>query len=437
MSRSRKILIGVAVAAVLAVVIPSSLRRGSSRGIEVRLEPVTTRDLVATVTANGNVRATRSVDISSDVSGRVVELNVTEGQEVQSGEILMRIDPTQFEAAVARAEASLAQTQAQVTQQEASLRRTEREFQRIEGIWGSDSSLVSRQQLEDAESQLELARATLDAARQGRAQARATVEEARDRLSKTVFRAPIDGRVTRLNIELGETAVVGTMNNPGSLLLTISDLSSIEVVMRVDETDVPRIALGDSALIEIDAFPDRTFRGSVTEIGNSATQAPSQSVSGQAATVDFEVVIVLEEPEVELRPDLSATADIITDTRDGVVAIPIIALTVRDPEELEEGAEGRPAPAADTASTGRPRGPVSRAGAPRSIEGVFVARAGTVEFVPTRIGIAGQDYFEVLSGVEPGDTVVSGPYQRIRELRTGDAVRAIAGSAGAGPGGSE
>lgn len=391
------------------------------------MEEVAVRDLVATVTASGNIRANRAVFISSDVSGRVVELNVEEGDEVQEGEVLLRIDPTALQAALSRAEAALAQARSQVSQQQASLLRAERDYERFNSLWVRDSALVSRQQVEDAHSQMEVARATLESARQGVEQARASVEEARDRLAKTTIRAPISGRVTRLNIELGETAVVGTMNNPGSLLLTISDLGGVEAVMQVDETDVPRISLGDSALVEIDAFRDREFRGVVTRIGDSAVRPPTQGAAGQSTTIDFEVVIRLVDPPVQLRPDLSATADIITDTRVGVLSVPIIALTVRDRDAAASG----PAPA-DTAGsgTGRPMGPVARAAQQRPEEGVFVVRDGKATFAPVRLGIAGQDYFEILSGVQAGDTVVSGPYQRIRELRDGDAVRLLGSGRG-------
>jgi HlyD family secretion protein len=420
MSRTSKIVVAVVAVVLVATVASVVVARGKNRGVEVRIESVELRDLVATVTANGNIRATRSVDISSDVTGRVVELNAVEGEEVREGQVLLRIDATASVAATSRAEAALAQSRSQASQQEASLIRAQRDFDRVDGLWRRDSLLVSRQQVEDAESQLEVARATLEAARQGVQQALATLEENRDRLAKTTIRAPISGKVTRLNIELGETAVIGTMNNPGSLLLTVSDLSVIEAVMQVDETDVPRISVGDSAMVEIDAFPDRMFRGSVTRIGNSAIQPPTQGAGGQTSTIDFEVVITLDATDVELRPDLSATADVIISTRTGVPSIPIIALTVRDDTTGAARAQ-----AADTGATTRARGPLARAGAPRVEEGVFVVREGTVRFQPVVVGIAGQDFFEVISGVAVGDSVVSGPYQRIRELQDGDVVRPV------------
>ncbi len=214
------------------------------------------------------------------------------------------------------------------------------------------------------------------------------------------------GKVTRLNVEEGETVIIGTMNNPGSLVLTISDLSLIEVVVQVDETEVSMISLGDRASIRIDAFPDQEFSGQVTEIGNSAITPPSQQQGNQQAAIDFEVVLTLDETNVPLRPDLSATADIIVESRADAVSVPIIALTVRDAAEVSDSA--------------------SQSGSDDDdVEGVFLVQDGLVYFQRVRAGIAGQEYFEVLSGLSTGDVVVSGPYQRIRELRDGDAISVI------------
>jgi HlyD family secretion protein len=250
------------------------------------------------------------------------------------------------------------------------------------------------------------------------------VLEAEDQLSKTVFRAPMNGKVTRLNVEEGETVIIGTMNNAGSLVLTISDLSVIEVVVQVDETDVSLISLGDSASIRLDAFPNRTFVGRVTEIGNSAINPPSQQAAGQQAAIDFEVVLTLDATETPLRPDLSATADVVVESRKSALAVPIIAMTVREAdgsddedEDADEGGEDE-----DTGGNGATAASTSRGGEARDIEGVFVVREGVVSFTAVEIGIAGQEYFEVLSGLSEGDSVVAGPYQRIRQLRDGDEI---------------
>ncbi|KPJ83076.1 MAG: hypothetical protein AMS19_05625 [Gemmatimonas sp. SG8_23] len=276
---------------------------------------------------------------------------------------------------------------------------------------------MSRQQLDDAQTRVEVQSALLEAASFGVSQARAGLDESQDRLSRTIFTAPMSGKVTRLNVEEGETVIIGTMNNPGSLVLTISDLSVIEVVLQVDETEVSEISIGDSASIRIDAFPDRQFAGTVTEIGNSAINPPSQQQGNQQAAIDFEVVLTLAASDAPLRPDLSATADIVIESRADVLAVPIIALTVRDARDLEES-EDDEAAAPETPADDEAAGPGAT-----DIEGVFVVSDGTVTFTAVEIGIAGTEHFEVLSGLAAGDSVVAGPYQRIRQLRNGDRIR--------------
>jgi len=407
-----KVIVGALgiVALASAAFLSMSGRRGN--GTEARVEVVKKRDLTATITASGNVRARRKVDISSDISARVTELLIDEGEDVEEGQVLLRLDRSRYEAAVNRSLANLKQSQAQVAQSRANFVRVQREAQRLASLWESDSLLVSRQEVENAETDLEVQRSLLEAAEFGVGQARAALDESRDQLSKTVITAPMAGRVTRLNVEEGETVIVGTMNNPGSLVLTVSDLSVMEVVLEVDETDVPEISLGDSAKVELDAFPELDFAGEVTEIGNSAIRPPSQAAgTGQTPTIDFEVVVTLWDPPAELRPDLSATAEVVTDTRTDQLSIPIIALTLREEDQIErsEGDEG----------SGDSTDPV---------EGVFTVRDGKAVFAPVEVGIAGEEYFEVLSGLALGDTVVSGPYQVVRTLRKGTTIRAIGGT---------
>ncbi len=421
MTANRKILIGLAIVVVLGTAAALSVKRQRSRGLEVRLEEVIRRDLVETVTASGNIRAGRVVDISSDVSARVVALLVDEGDDVRVGQLLLRLDPTQFDATATRAEAALNQAIAMVRQQEASLERVRRDHERLRSLFETDSDLIARQQLDDAQTDVEVATRQLESNQFGVAQAEAALEEANERLSKTIFTAPIAGKVTRLNVEEGETVIVGTMNNPGSLVLTISELSHVEAVLEVDETDIPYIAVGDSTVIELDAFPDRLFSGVVTEIGNSAIRPPASTAgSGQTAAIDFEVVITMDNPPGGVRPDLSATADIVTATRTNVLSVPIIALTVRTADDVEGEDEARPE---DDDQEARELGP---AGRPRDtdVEGVFIVMDGEVTFTPVEIGVTGQEHFEVLDGLSAGDTIVAGPYQQIRQLANGDAVRA-------------
>jgi len=412
MQTRTKVIIGIAVVAVFGSAAGLSIVNGRNRGLEVRMEEVARRDLVEIVTASGNIRARRLVELSSDVSAKVSRLLVDEGDDVQEGDVLLRLDPAQYQAGVSRAEAALSQAKASQAQMQANLLRTRRDLDRILALRARDSLLVSTQQVDDAQTALEVAEAQLRSAEFGVRQAEASLEEAQDRLSKTIIRAPMSGKVTRLNVEEGETVIIGTMNNAGSLILTISDLSMIEVVVQVDETDVPQVALGDSATVHIDAFPDRTFTGRVSEIGNSAIRPPSQQATGQQAAIDFEVVITLDPTDVELRTDLSATADIVTDTRDDALSVPIIALTVREPDADSAAADGGSSAGRDTNEE-------------KDQEGVFVVRNRKVTFTPVEVGIAGQEYFEVRSGLSEGDTVVAGPYQSIRQLKNGDPVKKL------------
>jgi HlyD family secretion protein len=412
MSGTRKFVIAVVVLGIVAVAAVTTVLRSQERGVEVRVEAIQERDLVSTITATGMIRARRQVNISSDEMGRVVELLVDEGDEVEQGQVLLRLEPTQLQAAVARARAALSQAEVQVGQEWANLIQANRELERLHSMRARNAELVSDQALEEAQTRVEVQRTAHRAAEHSVEQARANLEEAAERLGRTTIRAPIAGRVTRMNIEEGEIAVVGTMNNPGSLLLTISDLAVVEAVLAVDETDVPRVSLGDSAIVELDAFPNRTFAGRVSRIGQSAIGAASgtgQPPAQARGSVDFEVILTILDPMPQLRPDLSATADIIVESRSGVPAVPIISVAVRDREAASDGGTRRA----------------------RTEEGVFLVRDGRAVWQTVELGITGREYFEVLSGVSVGDTVVSGPYQRIRALQDGDQVRPSDGRNGA------
>jgi HlyD family secretion protein len=426
MRRSVKWGIGLSVVGVIAVISIVNAARSES-GVEVRIEDVQSRDLVSVVNASGWIRPNRKVDVQSDIMGRITRMHVKEGQLVKRGDTLLQIDPTQSRAAVERARGALSEAQARAAQTNANFVQAQRNADRMRQLASVDSGLVSRQDLEEAETQELVQKELYDASQFGVAQARASLNEAIDRLGKTVLQAPIDGTITRLQVEEGETAIVGTMNNSGSLLLTVSDLSVMEAVIRVDETDVPDIELGDSAEIKVDAFQRQTFRGVVTEISHSSVRPPESITAGTGAgggqAVDFEVVIRLENPPSSLRPDLSATADVITDRRTNAISIPIIALTVRDRGEVEalpqEDPEARIAAASAAGSN--------------DVEGVFVVRDGIARFVPVTVGIAGREHFEIVAGLEVGDSVVAGPYEAIRSLMDGQAVRRLTESTTNGP----
>ncbi len=411
MKRKTKIWMSAGIAVLVLGVSGVAIASNRDRPSEVRGEVVAQRDLIAVVTASGVIQPKRKVDISADISGRVIQLAVEEGQLVSQGDLLLRIDPTTYQAAVRRAEAAVAQAQAQAAQARANLLQAQSSARRADQL-SAGEGLISPQDVEQARTGQQVAEAQYEAARFGVAQAQASLSEAREALRKTTIVAPMSGRVTRLNIEEGETAIVGTMNNPGSLLLTIADLSVMEASVKVDETDVPRINFGDSASIRIDAFPNQVFSGRVTRISNSAIQALAGAGAAQGQSVDFEVVITLDAPPTGLRPDLSATGEIVTARRHNALSVPIISVTVRDPD----GKRFR--------TTTEPGAPA--AAAPQrmeEIEGVFVIRDGRAEFVPVTVGIAGDRYFEIEAGLSGGEIVVAGPYAAIRDLESGASVR--------------
>ncbi|HEX6370674.1 MAG TPA: efflux RND transporter periplasmic adaptor subunit [Longimicrobium sp.] len=416
MSTKKKVLIIAGVVIAVGALGALSLRGGNDRGVQVSTEAVARRTLVEVVTASGKIEPKRKVDISADISGRVVQVAVEEGQWVNAGALLLRIDPTQFVAAVRRAEASVSQARAREAQSRAQLTKAQADARRAEQLMQTNE-LVSAADVENARTTAQVAEQELQAARFAVTQAQAALSETRDQLSKTTIVAPMSGRVTRLNIEQGETAVVGTMNNPGSLLLTIADLSVMEAKVEVDETDVPGLTVGDSASVKVDAFPNQAFPGRVTRIGNSSIQlAAAGGQSSDQQSVDYEVVITLDNPPAELRPDLSATAEIVTETRANALSVPILALTVRD-------AEGKKFRVSDDEKENPDQAAVRARGDEEEIEGVFVVREGKAEWVPVTIGIAGDRYFEVVRGLRGGETVVSGSYAVVRELEDEDAVQ--------------
>lgn len=424
MTKTAKYGIGAAVLLTIAALATVAARRGRDKPVEVRVEAVERRDLVASVVASGQIEPRTKVDVSADVTGKIVRLAVKEGDIVKRGQFLLQIDPEQPTAALQRAEAALASARAQAAQARANLIQAERGYDRSVKIREQSPALVSDEQLEQLKTQAEVNKALLEAATFSVEQSVATVRDARQALNRTTIVAPMGGKVTRLNVEEGEIAIQGTLNRDAAILLTISDMSVLQTKVKVDETDVARIGVGDSALIEIDAFPDTTFIGKVVEISNSSvTRSASGAATGDQA-VDYEVRVELVNPPTDTRPDFSATAKIVTASRSKALSIPIIALTVREDETLPTG---------DSAVTvgQQPQREVGK----RDVEGVFLVGAdGKVSFRPVKVGVAGERHFEVLDGLKEGERIVAGSYQAIRELKDGAAVREAADPKAAAPG---
>lgn len=415
MSKKPKWAIGIiALVAVGSVLALSAAKRGN-KAVEVRIEPVQKRDLVSSVTASGQVRPQTKVDVASDVSGKIMKLAVKEGQIVSSGQFLLQIDPSQAQAATDRAQAAVASSQAQLTQAQANLDQAQRAYERTSLIKKQNPLLISDEQMEQLHTAVDVNKSLVDASKHAVDQATASLNDAKSALSKTTIYAPMAGRVTRLDVEQGETAVPGTFNKDAATLLTISDMSVLETRVKVDETDVARIKVGDSAQVQIDAFPDTTFIGRVTKISNSSVKATSTTSTTDQA-VDYEVTIQLLNAPAETRPDFSATAKVITDKRSSVLSVPIIALTVREDESLAKG---------DTA-VGLGKAKPTKDVGKKDVEGVFVVGADNkVTFRPVKVGIAGEKHFEITGGLKDGERIVAGTYQAIRDLKDGTLVREV------------
>ena len=414
MQKRTKTIVGlVALLAIIAVGAVAAMK-GRNKAVDVKIDKVARRDLVASVTASGQVASHTKVNVASDVSGRITRLAIKEGDFVKKGQFLLEIDPSQYQAAVGRSQAAVASSRAQVEQARATLAQAQSTYQRTADLQKRNPALVSADQVDQLRTAVKVNQALLDNATHGVAQAQAALRDAQSSLNKTTIVSPIDGQVTRLNVEQGETAIQGTLNKDAATLLTVSDMGNLETKVKVNETDVAHVKVGDSAVVQIDAFPDTTFRGQVTEISNSSLVATTAATANTDQAVDYYVTVRLLNPPPQTRPDFSATAKVITDTRHNALAIPIIALTIR---------ENAPVNGGDSAAS-MGKAPVKEVGK-KDVDGVFVVGADNkVTFRPVKVGIAGDQYFEVLSGLKPDEKIVTGTYQAIRDLKDGTVVRA-------------
>jgi HlyD family secretion protein len=412
--RGKAITAGALVLIIGGVIALAAAKRGD-KAVDVREEKVQRRDLVAYVTASGQVQPHTKVDVASDVSGRIVRLAVQEGDMVTKGQFLLQIDPSTYQAEVQREQAGVASARADLARAKANLEQSQSALRRSTDIVKTNPQLISAEQLEQLKTTVDVNTALFQAAQHNVDQASAALSNSQSSLAKTTIVAPMAGRITRLAVQQGETAVPGTFNKDAALLLTISDMSVLETKVKVDETDVARLAVGDTALVLIDAFPDTTFRGKVTEIAHSSVQGGTTATAANSdQAVDYEVRIQLLNPPRETRPDFSATAKIVWDTRKNALSIPIIALTVREHEANENR---------DSAAVALGKKPTKDI-AQRDVEGVFViGKDNRVLFRPVKVGIPGEEYFEVLSGLQEGETVVAGSYQAIRSLHDSATVK--------------
>ena len=428
----KKILIPLTAVVLIAVVV-SILRSGDKAEAKVETRKVQQKDLTALVNCSGTIQPKRKVDVSANAMGTIVHLAVVEGQHVGQGDLLMEIDPSEYDAAVKALEAAINSSRADLKLAEASLDKANQDRDRAEELFKED--IASEEQVITARTNARIEEARVEAARHRITQYQANLAKAHHDLTKVTITAPMTGVITRLNVEEGENAIMGTLNNPGTVLLVIADLGTMEAWVEVDETEVVKVEIGQVAEVEIDAFPDQEFTGTVTEIGNSPLRVRT---GASREAVDFEVKITLEGTLPNIRPGLSAKAEITVADRQKTLAVPLGSVTVREwplkdsdirsysgsrarkqkaaLEEFGFGADG-----ADSDTTDAGAADIKR----EETEGVFVLVDGFVKFLPVKIGIAGEDDFEVLSGLTEGQTVVTGPFRILRQLKDGAQVEKL------------
>ena len=396
--RKKRTLIVLAVLFIIGLIIIINLRSQREKTIKVNIDKVKKQDLTSIISASGEIKPKKNVNISAQVPGRIIKIGVKEGDEVKTGDFLMKLDSTQFEANSERDRALISTFKADLIQAEARLLKDKNSYERQKKLY--DEELVSKDQLETAKVQYDVSNAQLKAIRFQIEQAQASLRSSLDNLNKTTYVSPIDGIITSLRVEEGEVAIIGTMNNPGTVLMTIADLSVMEVEVEVDETDVVGVKLGQTAHIRVDAFPSVVFSGRITEIGSSALQKAATTAQ---ESKDFKVVVTLEDPPQKLKPGLSASADIVTAEKKDVLAVPIASLVLRE-------------------KTGKDLAPTD----PKEEEGVYIVENSRVKFQPVTKGITGGMMIEVTAGLNESQEIVSGPYSALRELKDGILVKSEA-----------
>ncbi len=412
--KKKKILIILAVIVVVVIFVLANLLKSGEKTYKVEAEEITKGDISAVVSASGRVLPKRTVKISAYVPAKIVELPVKEGDWVKKGQLLVQLDPTSYQAAMDQYKAQMKVAQANLDQAQMTFDRQKELFER---------NLTSKEQYDAALTSLNVAKAQFE-------QSKAALEKVRDDFSKTQITSPMTGIVTELNAEVGEIVMIGTMNNPGTVIMTISDLSEIEVEVEVDETDIANVKLGQDTKIEIDAFPDTTYKGEVTEIGNTA------QISGygtQEQVTNFLVKVLLLEEAKGIKPGMSASVDITTDKRLEVLRAPIACMVMRkvDSDSLkkeEEKAKGSEVKASEVEKEEKEK--VKEEEKKEDVEGIFVIEKDKAKFVPVETGISDEQNIEIISGIKEKDKIIIGPYKTLRTIKDGNKVKVTEKSKG-------
>lgn len=446
MSTGKKIAIGAGVVVALAAIVAFTVYQSHKNVVTVQTGVAKRQELASVVSASGEIKPKTYVNIGANAFGKITRLYVREGDNVKQGQMLAQLENVQPEADMNATQASLEAAQTDAVAADAALNtaladlnraksdaeRSQLDWARAQGLYNDaliakseyDSQKAAYQAaqagLAQAQARVAQAKAQKESAERHIAQVRANLTHAADVLKKTTYSAPFDGTITNLPVREGESVVMGIQNAPGSTLMTLADMSVITAEIKVDETDIVNVKLGQPAEVTIDAIPKKSFKAVVTQIGDNAIVrstgvSTSQQESGSQEAKDFKVVVTLQDPPTDLRPGLSTTAKITTATRSNVVTIPIQALTVRRPEDLMEKKEKGAVEAAP------PQKPASNDKS--EIQGVFVVRNHKAEFVPASTGIAGTTDIEVLEGIKEGDEIVTGSYKVLRTLRPGASVK--------------
>ncbi|MFL6387973.1 MAG: efflux RND transporter periplasmic adaptor subunit [Terriglobales bacterium] len=445
--KAKKIAIVVGVVILLGAIVGFTVNQSQKNVVTVQTGKVYKQDIASVVTASGQIKPKTIVNVGANAMGRIVRLFVKEGEAVKKNQVLAQLENVQSAADVAMtratvsssqtdavaAEAALNTAQAQLKSSAADLARTKLEFERAQSLY--KDALISKADFDTKRSAYEVAdavhaqdiarvaqsKAQVDSAQGRVGQSKAQLTRVSDVLSKTTYTAPFDGTVTNLPVHEGETVVMGIQNSPGSTLMTVADMSIITAEVQVDETDIVNVKLDQPAEVTIDAIPNQTFKGKVTEIGDNAIirstgVSTSQSIGGTQEAKDFKVVITLTDPPPNLRPGLSTTAKITTGLAHDAVTIPIQALTMRDKNDLETQKTPK-----KTADKSAPAAPVKKENT--DIQGVFVIKNKKAEFHEVVTGLTGSTEIQVKSGLQPGDEIITGSYKVLKTLRNGAGVK--------------
>lgn len=400
--RKRFIIGGIILLILVVVVVSVAMARRGPKGKPVQIAKVERQDLQAKVSANGKIQATKKVDISATVPGQVIHLAVKEGDVVTKGQFLLQLDSVNFRANARGSQASMQALEKDLEAAKANLEQAKADSDRAEA--NHRAGILADADLQRARTAVASDEASVLAIENRIEQARAAFDGVSDTLSKTTIRSPMDGIVTAKRIEEGEVAVIGIQNQPGTVLLTISDMSVVEAEMEIDETSIPAVAVGQDARVHVDAYPNQTFDGLVTEVGNSPITA---AVATTTEAIKFKVKVQLKNPPAGIKPGLSVQADILTGFRSKVLTVPLQAMVVRDAEP-PKGADPKPA---------------AGAGPAKEEEGVYVVEAGKSVFKPIKTGLLGELSVEVVDGIKEGDQLITGPFRILRDLKPGELVR--------------